>query len=300
MLKFPFFFVIDDGGFDCALAPQKIGPVGLDIYRNIARLGKDFGVKIPVCFTLKYLDVKKISEFATPLPYAGELVSLLKENSSFIEIGYHGLTHEGVDGEAEFLSLIKNAHVPEQVQQSHISASAKIFESWGLQFPEIFVPPYNAWEPGVTDRLVAGVGGRYLIGVRGFSCNGHKYRWNSSEFIAFLPRTGVGLTGSDYNISEATTRKIPFYPRKTISDFMQSHVIPQGLVTRLRFSKKFSLDPVHSYMTHIGNFSKGAMPVWYKIFEWAMSNSSLVVCRDNKEAVSCYRHLLNGGLNDLG
>jgi len=285
---YPFFFIIDDGGFDYATGDQGSGKIGMDAYENIVRLATDFGIKIPVCFTAKFMDKENISGVGRPLEYASELVDFLKRNSDAIEIGYHGLTHEYQNHVGEFFCLDSGVRVPETIQKDHINKSKDIFDYWQLKFPEIFVPPYHAWERGVTDRLAADFGVRYLVSCRKIRYNGNKYQWEKSSYIEFLPRTGLGLYGNDYDIDCAKTRRIKLYPKKNIVEFAKDYIIPQKLYSRLRLSRLIANAPVHSYMAHIGNFSGRSIKFWYELLNFVKKNDQLAICRDNNHAIKMF------------
>jgi len=289
--KYPFFCIIDDGGFDYVLAKEKKGKINMDTYYNILKLAKDFDIKIPICFTMKYLDKENISGLGTPLDYLDELIGFLKQNSRYIEIGYHGLTHEDNGHIGEFYHLEENKPVPERIQKEHLEKSQKIFDYWGLRFPELFVPPYHAWGEGVTDKILSEYGVKYLVSEKKFRFSGYKYQWSESPYLEFLPRSSLGLSGSDYNLNSQTTRKIRFFPKKTLFDFAKCHIIPQNLLIRLRIHKSLFNQPVHSYMTHIGNFAGKALDFWYRIFDFVINNKYLHLCKSNKEAVILYKKL---------
>jgi len=94
MTRYPFFLVIDDGAFPHV--DQTSGPaITMDFYCNVLRLAKRYGMRIPICCTMKHLDIHGIySERSNILTYSKQLVSLFLENPRFIEFGHHGLTHE--------------------------------------------------------------------------------------------------------------------------------------------------------------------------------------------------------------
>jgi len=126
MNKYPFFIIIDDGGFDYAVPGDKESKIGMETYYNILRLAKEFGMKIPICFTMKYLDKENISGFGKPLEYIDELIDFLKVNSQHLEIGYHGLTHQSHPKYVgEFFYLDENKPVPLEIQKDHIVNSKK-------------------------------------------------------------------------------------------------------------------------------------------------------------------------------
>jgi len=289
--KYPFFIIVDDGGFDYATGREKTGKICMDAYENIARLAREFKMRIPICFTAKFLDKENISGIGEPLEYASQLVDFLKQNADNIEIAYHGLSHEYQNCTGEFFCLDSGARVPAAVQHDHIQKSAAIFEYWGFSFPNLFVPPYHAWEWGVTDKLLASFGVRYLVSCRRIKYGRRKYHWPDSKYLKFLPRAGMGIYGNDYDIDSRARRNIKFYPEKDIAGFAKDHIIPQKIFSRLRLSRSLINRPVHSYMAHIGNFSGESLDFWREIFSFAQSHDNITICRDCDQAAAMYRNL---------
>lgn len=292
MIRYPFLIVVDDGGFDNAGEECGPSPITLDHYQRIATLGRRYEVRIPVCFTLKFLDRQGRSKMARPLSYLDDLLDLLRESADAIEVGYHGLVHEHADGGEEFFEISRNRPVPEPVQRSHLELSREILGDCGLAFPEVFVPPYNAWEANVTDRLAAEFGSRYLIAYASMRYAGHRYRWTGSRHLDFLPRTSLGLNGCDVDVHERLTRRLRLVPgRLSIVDFMRRHVVPQPLVWRVRLGRSLRIKPVHSYMTHVGNFSDTALDCWYRLFDDVVTRDDVHLCATTAEATRMYRAL---------
>jgi len=291
--KYPFFLIIDDGGFDYLFPEKKEGKITMETYVNILKIAKKFDIKIPICFTTKYLDKENISGTGAPLEYIDELIDFLKQNSKYIEIGYHGLTHEDDSHIGEFYHFEENKPVPEKIQREHIEKSKKIFDYWELDFPKLFVPPYHAWEEGVTDKILSEYNIKYLVSCKKIAFDKYKYRWSGSKYLEFLPRTSLGLSGNDYNLDLSMNRKIKFFPEKSLLDFVKCHIIPQKIFVRLRIEKSLLNFPVHSYMTHIGNFSKGTLDFWFKIFDFAANNKHLYLCKSNHDATDFYKKLIS-------
>ncbi len=289
--SYPFFIIVDDGGFDYATGKEKTGRIGMDAYENIVCLAREFKTRIPICFTAKFLDKENISGMAEPLAYVSRLVEFLKQNVDAVEVAYHGLSHEYGDCAGEFFCLESGARVPATVQRDHIQKSALIFKYWGFGFPKLFVPPYHAWERGVTDKLLASLGVRYLVSCRQIKYGGRKYHWPDSRYLEFLPRAGMGVYGNDYDIDLRVKRKIKFYPERDIVGFAKDYIIPQKFFARLRLSKSLVSRPVHSYMAHIGNFSGKSLDFWREIFSFARNHDNIIVCRDCDQAAAMYRNL---------
>jgi hypothetical protein len=295
MCNFPFFLIIDDGGFEYAIDEQADTKVGISTYENILRLAKNYSIRIPICFTMKHLDKENISGMGLPLEYSDELIEFLKENKAYVEIGFHGLTHEYNGHCGEFFRMDDGETVPEEIQRKHIQESEAIFASHGLSFPKIFVPPYHGWQRGVTDRLIAVAGGKYIVSIDRMRFMGKSYHWAGSAHLTFLPRASMGISGSDLDLRLEDRKRIKLYPEKSRLDFVRDHLKPQRLAARIRISRSLYNRPVHSYMTHIGNFCSSSMDFWFRLFDTVAADSRMCLCRSNEEAVKYYREAFGGG-----
>jgi len=290
--QWPFFLVVDDGGFPSTDPGKDSVPITMRFYENILRLATRYGMRIPICFTMKFLDINHISPEAAPLPYAKELIVFIKENEENIEFGYHGLTHEYEGKLVEFFDTYTNSKVPSSFQSSHIDESFQIIESLSLPQPEIFVPPSHAWEPGVTDKLLSQYGIKYLISYPKLRFAGQKYIWNRSSFLAFLPRRTLGISHNDVNLDSGIVKRTRLRVVKVDVNWAKKFICPRNIYYNVRFERSLSALPTHSYMTHIGNFSDRAMDFWYKLFEFVMNRKDIHVCRSNVEAKRYYEALL--------
>ena len=272
MKKFPFFIVVDDGGHPYAGTKGEWGEIGIAVYHTLLKLAGEFKLRIPICFTMKYLDKRNVCGFAEPLRYLDELMGLLRENQNLIEVGYHGLTHEYEDHPGEFYRIDIDLPVPASIQKEHIEKSADIFSHLGFDFPELFVPPYHAWEHGVTDRLVAQFGVKYLVSFPKLSFKGRVYSWSPSRFLHFLHREDLGL----------------YSYHKTLNDdhlkIAQKLALPRKLSDRVRLRRTIFNPTIHSYMIHIGNFLPENYPFWKKLFEWVKDHPRIELCEDNRTA----------------
>ena len=278
MKRYPFFLVVDDGAFPEAGDGDTRRPVGLDTYDTIVRLGREFGMRIPVCLTLQYLDRRNRSGQASVLPYAEALVERLVESRDAVEIGYHGLVHSLGGRTGEFFEIDTRRSVPEGVQARHIEISARIFEDWGLPFPTLFVPPFHAWEHGVTDRLVAAVGVKWLVSFRKLKMDGQRFAWPArSDHLGFLHRGDIGV-----------------YSRETVLDVDQLElarrlIMPSSLRTNWSSRHRLGNPRVHSYMTHIGNFLPGNYSFWCTLLREVTENPRIRIMKDNEEAAHAFR-----------
>jgi len=290
--KYPFFIIVDDGGFEYAVYNDEKSKIDMGTYYTILKIAKEFEIKIPVCFTMKYLDKENISGVGEPLEYLDELINFLKNNSQYIEIGYHGLTHEYEERIGEFFSLNKNEPVPEETQRNHVEKSKRIFNYWGLKFPELFVPPYHAWQEGVTDKILLEYGIKYLISQQENIYNGFRYRYMGSKYLIFLPRADLGVYSRDYSLDKNSYRKSKFFGKEKIGDYVRKHIIPRDFFTKVRLNGFLRQDrPVHSYVTHIGNFTPSCYNFWRELFSWVKKNKKLHLCKDNYEAIRLFLEL---------
>jgi hypothetical protein len=277
MREYPFFIIVDDGGFDTVSSGEHPEKIALDTYETILRIAKAFSMRIPVCFTLRHLDRKNISRCnAPPLGYLDDLVSLLKENRDHIEVGYHGLTHEYNGHVGEFYCLDTHEPVHRDIQSAHLEMSAEIFAELGFDFPELFVPPYHAWEWGVTDHLAAQFGVKYLVSVPKLVYGKYLYRWRDSDWVHFLHRDHVGIFS--YNtLLDGSHLKIA-----------QELVLPRSLRNNFRFRRRLFNPRLHSYMSHIGNFLPINYEFWARLFTLVKQRPGIRICEDNLSAVKLF------------
>lgn len=277
MREYPFFIIVDDGGFDAVSLGEHSQKIALETYETILGVAKAFSMRIPVCFTLKYLDRKNISRSnVPPLDYLDGLLSLLKENRDHIEVGYHGLTHEYNGHVGEFYCLDTHEPVPREIQRAHLEMSAEIFAELGLDFPELFVPPYHAWEWGVTDQLVAQFGVKYLVSFPKLGYGKHLYRWRDSEWVRFLHRDHMGIFS--YNtLLDGSHLKIA-----------HELILPRSFSNNFRFRRRLFNPKLHSYMSHIGNFLPINDEFWKSLLTLVKRRPRIRICEDNLSAVKFF------------
>jgi len=290
--QWPFFLVVDDGGFPSIDPESRDGVITMEFYKNVLKIAREYQVRIPICFTMKYLDINGISPDAEPLNYAEELINFVQESQANIEFGYHGLTHEYKGRPVEFFDIYTNSRVPTSFQACHIDESFQIIESLSLPQPEIFVPPSHAWEPGVTDKLLHEYGLKYLISYPKLRFEGQRYIWNGSSFLTFFPRRSLGISHSDINLDAGIVKRTRLGVVKVDATWAKKFICPRSTYYNLRFGRRFHALLTHSYMTHIGNFSGQAMRFWHEIFDFVMERDDLHVCRTNVEAKRYYNALL--------
>jgi hypothetical protein len=271
--KYPFFIIIDDCGFPYVNLDDSNERIPFSVYENILNIAKEFDIRIPLCFTVQFLDINNVSGYGQPLDYAEKLIKFLKENQEYIEIGYHGLTHSLRGHRGEFYLLDIDEYVPEKVQREHIEKSDLIFQDLGFDFPKLFVPPFHAWELGVTDRILCEFGAKYIVSLENLN---DKYKLQSSRYLMFLPRIFIGIHSNDTIIDEVMLEKA------------KRLIIPTNLIFNIIYHGKVFNSPVHSYATHIGNFMNGNFKVWRELFNYVAKRSELRICRNNIDAIKNY------------
>jgi len=290
--RWPFLIVIDDAGFPNVDSKRDSPEITMDFYSNVLNIAKQYKIRIPLCFTLKYLDVNQIGQDASALPYAEELIAFLKDSAEFIEFGYHGLTHEYDGKPVEFFDIYTNSRVPYSIQHSHILASYQIIESLSLPKPEIFVPPGHAWQPGVTDKLLSEYGIKYIVSTPTLRFNKRLYRWEDSPFLTFLPRTSIGVYHDDTNLDGGIRKKTRLGSIVVNGDRVKKLICPRSIYYNLRWERRLTSTPIHSYMTHIGNFSNHSMGFWKEVLDSVLERKDIHVCRTNAEAERYYMALI--------
>lgn len=241
--------------------------------------------RIPICFIMKYMDVENISGVGMPLDYVYDLIEFLKNNEKYIELSYHGLTHRYKNHIGEFYCLDINKPVSVKAQKRHIEMSAKIFDYWNLDFPELFVPPFHAWESGVTDKILSEYGVKYLVSHTGLEYANHTYKWGKSNYLTFLPRANMGIWTYQTNLSEDMLKNC------------KKNIMPRTILCKLQ-SRRLYDKPVHSYMAHIGNFMPKNYDFWIKTLN-IIRNKRCIICRNNKMAIKLYKDIVQSKDTDL-
>jgi len=258
--KFPFFISVDDGGFPFVqddISEQKT-PIPFTCYETLVKIAKEFNLRIPVAFTMKYLDINVVSGLGKPLSYAKKLIKFLKENKEYIEIAYHGLTHNWKGGPEEF-----SEKIPEKAQKEHVEKSEKIFDSLSWTFPEIFIPPYHRWEPGVTDKILKDFGTKYIVTSPP----------RKSAFLKVFPRGLLGIFSDDLNLSEDDI------------DRVRNFITPTSFFYNLRYHHRLMNKPFHSYITHLGNFTPSSSCFWEQLLGFIKKGNEFFLVSNNQEAV---------------
>lgn len=285
--KISFFIIVDDGGFPYVDPCKKDIPINFAFYENVLKLAKKLDIKIPICFTLKYLDIHHISQYSEPLEYATDLIAFIKENKTHIEFGYHGLTHFYKETPIEFFDIYRNEKIPYNTQSLHIKKSFQIIQDLELPNPVIFVPPGHAWESGVTDRLLAQYGVKFIVSVPSLQFMGRIYSMGYSKYLIYLPRAGMGILHSDIDIDSGIIKKTKLGTIIVGSKWIEKFIKYRRLFYTLLFRKGFLR--VHSYMTHIGNFSDKSMNFWCEVFDYIRRDKQFHFCRSNKQAIEVWR-----------
>jgi hypothetical protein len=273
-----FFFIIDDGGFYHIGKNKNKCVIDLESYNLILKLARKLEIRIPICFTVKYLDKENISGLASPLPYIDDLMELLAKNKAHIEIGYHGLVHDNDGCIGEFFDLKKNEQVAEKIQSKNIGLSSKIFDYWDLDFPKLFVPPYNKWQIGVTDKILSDYGVKYL--VSNYDGGYREGKWSiESSYLKAMPRSYLGLKSYQYRLNYLNFQ------------YAKLFLIPRNPLLNLILNKTPRDELIHSYMTHIGNFTTHSSKFWKDISNHII-NRNIYICKDNIDAINHYENAL--------
>ncbi len=294
--KYPVFIVVDDGGFPCVTPENPVNPgeaITFDAYTNILKLAKEFKIRIPICFTMQYLDINNASGYGQPVSYAKELIDLLQKNHEYIEIGYHGLIHDHENHVGEFYLLDIHTPVPKEVQQEHIHKSSLIYGALGWDFPKLVVPPEHAWELGVTDRILAEYGVKYLVSHRNsMKRAGHPYKHDMSQNLTVLPRESLGIWSHDtyLPIDRLEDVKRWLVPRNIKHNLQFSRRLfnPKNIRNDLLFYSRLSNKPVHSYMAHIGNFMDRSYEFWREFFQYIKQSPRHELAKSSEDSIDRY------------
>jgi hypothetical protein len=292
--KFSFFLLVDDCAF-----PKVNGDTGDDIpllaYETLLRLAQTFELCIPLCFTMGYLDLAGRWPESTPLSYAKQLVDLVKKNPQHLMFCDHGLTHKFKATTYEFFNPATGETMLGDEQQKRVATITQIWSDLDLPFPDIMVPPAHGWAPGITDRLYAEAGCRYIVSLPHtknplrikelLSSAGIKksfapgYQWpEQSQYLTLLPRSSIWLRHDHLNPSGWILQKM-----------VRSLIQPCSGPFAALYNRGYNPYPVHSYMTHIGNFvGSDAFAFWSKILKWVKTHPAITLARNFDEALQLY------------
>ena len=284
----PVFITIDDCGFNRVYPDNANTPVvSYNTYECLLELAKRYHTKVALAFTTKYLDRDNISGQGQPLPYLDKLMNLLINNQEHIEIANHGWIHDQKNHNGEFYLMDENKPVSEEIQEESIMQSDLIYKSWGLKSPKIFTPPYNAFVPGVTDRILSKYGCKYIVSTPYLHDDKYSrvrldYVSNTHKFdtsILFLPRLWLGVAAIQTNLSNANLNLLK---RVLLHNWSSSFKRPDQLN--------------QSYMTHIGNFLPDNYIFWDEIFEWIEKKPFLYLPENIEASISQWLFLKYGTL----
>lgn len=267
---------MDDGGFSYVDPDNPSEEITFDAYKNILELAREFEIRIPICFTMRYLDINNVSGCGQPVSYAMELIDLLGKNREYIEIGYHGLIHDNENHVGEFYLLDVHTPVSEEIQRDHVYKSSLIFKDLGWPFPKLFVPPTHAWELGTTDKILAEYGVRYLVSHPRLKYRNHTYKWYNSQYLTFLPREDMGIWSYDTLLQ-----------RHELED-VKKWILPRNMINNVLLFRRLSNKRVHSYMTHIANFKGRSYEFWKAFFQYIKQNPQYDLVKSNEDVISRY------------
>ena len=179
---------------------------------------------------------------------------------------------------AEFFNLDHGRPVPEIDQASHLKACSAICEVMGLGRPEAFVPPCHAWQPGVTDRLLASHGIFRIITVPVVRFAGRTYRTLRSDYLRVLPRRSLHLSHDTAEGSLDDCRQ------RT----MHRMVSPMNAFWSLRYYRRWQEPTVHSYYAHVTNFFPESRDFWRRFFDGVRHRRDLVFPMTTEEAEQAF------------
>ncbi|MBF0379496.1 MAG: hypothetical protein HQL69_00665 [Magnetococcales bacterium] len=293
----PFFLVVDDGAF-----PKVHGhhgqPIPFSAYETILRLAEKFNMRIPICFTMGYLDLGRRCGDIEPLSYGTKLLKFIEKHEDRIEFAEHGLYHRFGNTTFEYFNDHSQEGLGEAEQKQKITTIKNIFKDLGREFPTLQVPPAHGWQPGVTDRLYAQVGVKDIVSYRFRkhilrpldlvrpkrllkALSSYAYIWPDSQHLNFFPRVSMGILANDINPHGG------FLAAK-----VKRYILPGPYIFRRLLHRTPQPFAVHSYMTHIANFAgPDAFEFWAGLLSYVQNSDRLVLAHDHKEAKALYQAL---------
>jgi hypothetical protein len=244
--------VFDDGGFPFA-APDGSGfRVGLEPYGRILDLAEKNDVVIPVAVTSAFIDTGDIAGLGMAHESSGEIIDFLLRNRERMPVWNHGLTHRIQGHFTEFGKPREEKAATAERQEKHLRLSQEIFHSAGLGRPNVFVPPGHVWESGVTDRIAAMLGIRYMAVGQFLKApignwllhplNPHLRRWTGSDHLELLFRHGTGIPHTKTRFSELDRLKASLFLKPG-----------SRLVKQLVFRTASGISEPHHYFAHVQN-----------------------------------------------
>jgi len=289
-----FCLVVDDGGFH-RMRPDGDGmQVDFSAYTNIARLARHFDVQIILACTTKFLDVHLVSESPRPHEDTPRIIALLEAHRDRIIVADHGYDHRWGNSYLEFYDYKHRYGRPADEQERHIDQSMMVYENLGWPVPKLFVAPSHGWEPGVTDRLYAERGVRYLtsyvwiknvitgpldilrLGPKRLFEPQMKYPQNS-PYLEVLPRLGLNIPSSSTQVSAF--------------EWLRAYhsVVPTGSVRSMLLHRRMVSQP-HNYAAHIANFAGDAnYRRWCNFLEQVAANKARLA-KTFDESLELWRH----------
>lgn len=287
MKRYPFLLVVDDGGRPYLKEGSQHLPVTMQTYQLLLEIAQSFEIILPVAYVFRYLDVNNLSGLGGALDYADELIDFMHEYEQQLPIFHHGLTHgyDYIIGDpcwtgthAEFFDIDHGRSITEEQQARHIAICDEICKELALDTPEVFVPPCHAWEPGVTDRLLAASGITQIITVSRLRFQGRIYRYDNSPYLRVLPRKPIGISHNMIGIALNS---------KTLKKALRT-VIPMNWFWCLREHRKFSNPLMHSYYVHVTNFMPDTREFWFRFFDAIRSRSNLYFPQNPADALKAF------------
>jgi hypothetical protein len=243
------YIVFDDGGFINSNPDNSGFPIGFNVYERILELAKKNEIIIPLACTANFFDIDRLYNKSKINPDAVKIMNLIRDNSDYLELWNHGLTHMFKNDYIEFYSYL-DGEIDRTVQFEKFKLSQKIFNRLGF-FPVTFVPPGHAWEPGVTD-LISKAFGIKSIAIREFEktpaniwfqnpFKRYKKEWESSNHLNTYFRLGLGLSHDQTLFDKKTYFKTLLHIRNRF---------PLNILTNRKIRLKNKVD---HYFAHVQN-----------------------------------------------
>lgn len=287
-----FQMIVDDGGFERTWPEPRGEKIPFAAYRNIVRLAKHFEIQIVLACTTRFLDVHRVSGSPGPHSDSGRLIDLLGRHRNRIIVADHGFDHIFGSGYAEFYDYRTGTAPDESAQRRRIEESRKIYDSLKWPFPPVFVPPAHGWQPGVTDRLYAEAGAKFLSGVlwikSGIADLTGATRANlfhpmrpavsypgRSPYLKILPRLGLGIPSAMMKVSRL------FWWKAFHSVFPASPIY--GYIWHRR-----RVGQPHNYMAHVANFASEENYRRWKRFLQKIRSEKCRLARSFSESVALW------------
>lgn len=288
-----FFLVVDDGGFERIFPDNRGSLIDFSAYKNLVRLADSFDIQIVLACTVKFLDIHRVTKFPAPHVNSKRLISFLESHFDKLVLADHGYDHQFGKSYCEFYDYVNDIHRSATEQAEHIDQNIDVYRSLKWEVPDLFVAPAHGWEPGVTDRLYAARGIRYLssylwikhpvkrwsdilsLGMNKWFKPKIEYPSNSN-YLEVLPRLGLGLPSDSTSISRLAWIKA------------YHSVVPTGLIRSILIHRRMVRQP-HNYAVHIANFSGDSKYKEWSVFLENLNHGKVYFPKTYKESIRLWK-----------